>query len=99
MFSFLLKNTLVSPNQSEFKPGDSCINQLLCITHDISQLFDEGFEVRSIFPDISKDISIYKVWHKGIIFKLSENGISGNLPDILYDFLSGRKQRVDLWKC
>ena len=37
MFSFLLENNLVSPNKSGFKPGDSCINQLLSITHEISQ--------------------------------------------------------------
>ena len=29
IFSFLLENNLVSPNQSGFKPGNSCINQLL----------------------------------------------------------------------
>ena len=29
-----------------------------------------------------------KVWHKGLIFKLSQNGISGNLLDILSDILS-----------
>ena len=92
MFSFLLENNLVSPNQSGFKPGDSCINQLLSITHEIFQSFDEGFEVRSVFLDISKAFD--KVWHKGLIFKLSQNGISGNLLGILSDFLSDRKQRV-----
>ena len=94
MFSFLLENNLVSPNQSGFKPGDSCINQLLSITHEIFQSFDVGFEVRSVFLDISKAFD--KVWHKGLIFKLSQNGISGNLLDILSDFLSDRKQRVVL---
>ena len=74
-------------------------NQLLSITHDIFQLFDEGFEARSVFLDIYKDISIYKVWYKGLIFKLSENSLSGNLLDIISDFLSDRKQKVDLWKC
>ena len=54
MFSFLLENNLVSPNRSGFKPGDSCINQLLSITHEIFQSFDERFEVRSVFLDISK---------------------------------------------
>ena len=29
MFDFISKNNLLSPNQSEFGPGDSCINQLL----------------------------------------------------------------------
>ena len=89
MFSFLLENSHVSPNQSGFKPGDSCINQLLPIKHKIFQSFDKGFEVRSVFLDISKAFD--KVWHKGLIFKLSQNGTFRNLLDILSDFLSDRK--------
>ena len=68
MFSFFLANNLLAPNQSGFKPGDSCINQLLSITHEIYSSFDDGFEVRSVFLDISKAFD--KVWHEGIIFKL-----------------------------
>ena len=33
--------------QSGFKPGDSCINQLLSIVHEIYSSFDDGFEVRT----------------------------------------------------
>ena len=54
MFSFLTENELISQNQSGFKPGDSCVNQLLSITHDIYRSFDDGFDVRSVFLDISK---------------------------------------------
>ena len=32
---FFLANNLIAPNESGFKPGDSCINQLLSITHEI----------------------------------------------------------------
>ena len=35
MFKFFIENKLISPNQSGFKPGDSCVNQLLAITHEI----------------------------------------------------------------
>ena len=35
MFEFFTKNRLMSHSQSGFKPGDSCINQLLSITHEI----------------------------------------------------------------
>ena len=35
MFEFFIRNDLISQNQSGFKPGDSCINQLLAITHEI----------------------------------------------------------------
>ena len=36
------------------------------------------------------------IWHKGIIFKLKQNGISGKLLSVLSDFLKDRKQRVIL---
>ena len=94
MFSFLLETNLVSSNQYRFRPGDSYINQLLSITHKIFQSFDEVFEVRSVFLDIFKTFD--KVWHKGLTFKLSRNGISGHLLTILSDFLNDRKQRVAL---
>ena len=94
MFNFFIENKLISSNQSGFKPGDSCINQLLSITHEIYKSFDVGLEVRSVFLDISKAFD--KVWHDGIIYKLTENGISGNLLNLLEDFLKERKQRVVL---
>ena len=71
MFSFLLENNLILPNQSGFKSGDSCITQPLSITHEIFQSFDKGFEVRSVFLDIFKAFN--KVWKKNLIFKLSRN--------------------------
>ena len=92
MFKFFIENELISPNQSGFKPGDSCINQLLAITHEIYKSFDDGFEVRGVFLDISKVFD--KVWYVGLIFKLKQNGISGNLLNLLCDFLRNRKQRA-----
>ena len=94
MFSFFLANSLLAPDQSGFKPGDSCINQLLSITHETYSSFDDGFEVRSVFLDISKAFD--KVWHEGVITKLKQNGISDDLLNILSDFLRNRKQRVAL---
>ena len=94
MFEFFIENDLISHHQSGFKPGDSCINQLLSITHEIHQSFDDGFDVRSVFLDISKAFD--KVWHDGLIFKLKQNGISGNLLNLLLNFLRNKKQRVVL---
>ena len=54
MFDFLSKNNLLSPNQSGFRPGDSCINQVLSINHEILSAFDMWLEVRGIFLDIFK---------------------------------------------
>ena len=37
-----------------------------------------------------------QVWHNGLIFKLKKNGISGNLLNLLSNFLRNKKQRVVL---
>ena len=94
MFEFFIANNLISKNQSGFRPGDSCINQLLSITHEIYQSFDDNLEVRAVFLDISKAFD--KVWHKGLIFKLKQNGISDKILNIITGFFSFRKQRVVL---
>ena len=74
MFPFFIENKLIAANQSGFKTGDSCINQLIAITHEIYQSFDAGYKVRGVFLDISKAFD--KVWHEGLIFKLKQNCIS-----------------------
>ena len=94
MFRFFIANNLISSNQSGFKPGDACINQLLSVTREICKSFDNGFKLRGVFLDITKAFD--KVWREGIIFKLKQNGISGKLLSVLSDFLKDRKQRVTL---
>ena len=37
-----------------------------------------------------------KVWHEGLIFKLKQNGVTGNLLKLLKNYLSNREQRVVL---
>ena len=88
-----MEEDLLNPNQSGFRPSDSCINQLLAITHEIFEAFDcnPPLEVRSVFLDISKAFD--KVWHKGLLYKLKSMGISGNLHE---NYLSGRLQRFIL---
>ena len=94
MFIYFSANKLISKNQSAFQPGDSCINQLLSITHEISTSLDNGLEVGSVSLGITKTFD--KVWHEGLIFKLKQNGISGELLYIFSDFFSNRKQKVVL---
>ena len=92
----MLEERLLNPNQSGFCPSDSCINQLLAITHEIFEAFDcnPTLEVRSVFLDISKAFD--KVWHEGLLFKLRSMGISGELYNLLGNYLSDRFQRVIL---
>ena len=96
MLEFLEENSLLCTHQSGFRSSDSCQSQLLSIVHDIYANFDQSpnLEVRANFLDISKAFD--KVWHEGLIFKLQNIGISGNLLSLLKSFLNNRFQRVVL---
>ena len=59
------------------------------VTHDILNSLYQGLEVRGVFLDISKAFD--KVWHEGLIYKLQQNGILGELMNVLIDFLNNRK--------
>ena len=90
------QNGFFNPNQSGFCPGDFCIHQLISITHDIHTSFDDNpsKEVRGLFLDISKAFD--RVWHKGLLYKIKNFGIEGNLLNLIESFLSGRNQRVTI---
>ena len=91
---FFIENHLISKNQSSFLRGDSCINKLLSITHEIYQSFHDVLEFRAVFLDISK--SLDKVSHKGLIFKLKQNLVSDTILNIITDSVCFRKQNVVL---
>ena len=94
IYKYLDEHNLLNPNQSGFRPKDSCVYQLLEITHNIFSSFDcnPTLETRAVFLDISKAFD--KVWHEGLVFKLKSVGISGNLLTLMESFLSERYQRV-----
>ena len=96
LYSYLNANSLITKNQSGFRPGDSTTNQLLYIIHQIHKSFDypKCLEVRAVFLDISKAFD--KVWHEGLLFKLKQNGVSGKLLKLFESYLSNRQQRVAL---
>ena len=96
IYNFLLEESLLNSNQSGFRPGDSCIKQLLAIAHEIFEAFDcnPSLEVRSVFLDISKVFD--KVWYEGLLYKIKSMGVSGELYSLLESYLSGKFQRVFL---
>ena len=56
IFEYLEENNLLCPNQSGFRPSDSCGYQLLSILHEIYKSFycNPPKDVRGIFLDLSK---------------------------------------------
>ena len=95
-YYFLLEEKLLNTNQSGFGPSDLCINQLLAITHEIFEAFGcyPSLEVRAVFLDITKAFG--RVWHEGLLYKLKSMDISGELYNLLENYLLCRFQRLVL---
>ena len=77
-------------------PGDSCVTQLLSITHKIYRSFDcsPTTNVKGVFLDISKAFD--KVWRDGLLFKLQSYREEGNILRLLKNYLTGRQQKLAL---
>ena len=61
-------------SKTGFIPGDSTVNQLVCIYNDLCSAFDSGTTAQAVFFDISKAFD--RVWHKGLLVKLKATVIS-----------------------
>ena len=90
LFKFFEDRNPLCNHQSDFRPSNSYIYQLLKITHNIFLSFDYNPPLKtcSVFPDISKTYE--RVWRDELLFKLKQNGVSGNLFQLIASFLSGR---------
>ena len=70
----------------------STVYQPIDIYNQICKAIDDKKFSYHIFCDISKAFD--RVWHKGIVFKLKQNGINGQLLSWFSDYLTNRSQRV-----
>ena len=61
MFQYFLNNELISPNQSGFKPRDSCVNQLIPTTHENCKVFNDVLELRGVFTVFDCDAESFTV--------------------------------------
>ena len=70
--------------QSGFLPGDSCIAPFLAIIYETQTNFDSNppVDVREVLLDISKTFD--KVWHKGLLFKLTSCGVGGEFSITIF---------------
>ena len=92
--NYLLENNIININQYGFTKGDSAVNQLVSITNEFGNALDSGKEIRVVICGISKAFD--RVWHKGLIHKLKQAGISDNLLSWFGNYLNGRCQSVDI---
>ena len=96
LFAFFEKIILLSKHQSGFRSADSCIYQLRAIAHDIFLSFGSSpsLETCRVFLVTSKAFD--RVWHSGLLFKLKQKGVSGNLLGLIKNLLIDGVQRATL---
>ena len=92
VYNFLRDTGAISLKQSGFKPGDSTVYQLAHLYHIFAEAVDKQKDLRLVFCDISKAFD--RVWHPGLLCKLSRIGITGGLLDWFRHYLENRQQRV-----
>ena len=66
--------------------------QLIDIFHNICQAFDNNMFSCIVFCDVSKAFD--RVWHKGLLFKLRQNGIDGKLLERLNSYLVSKGAKI-----
>ena len=94
VFNHFKENFIINNFQSGFQSGRSTVTQLLELYHQFCKAVDDKKEIRVVFLDIRKAFD--KVWHNGILHKLSLCGIRGNLLKWFKSYLTNRMQRVTL---
>ena len=92
MYRYFVSNSLLNSCNSGFRKNDSTVNRLLTLLDSIYRGLEERKDIYLILLDISKAFD--KVWHPGLLHKLKQNGITGNLYAWLHSYLTNRRQRV-----
>jgi len=90
----VLANNLVPEEQFGFMPGCSTTQQLLRLTEYISSGLDKKCSTVAVFLDISKAYD--STWHTGLLYKLIQMHVPGELIKVIDSFLAHRSFRVKM---
>ena len=92
LLHYLTVNSLLPERQFAFQPGRSAMDMIASVTQAWSDALEKGHEVRIVSLDLSRAFD--RVWHSGLLLKLSACGIGGQLHAWLSSFLQARTQSV-----
>ncbi|GFS13013.1 RNA-directed DNA polymerase from [Elysia marginata] len=89
---YLEKNNILVEEQAGFRRGRCTEDQITLIAQDIEDGFQEKRHTVVVWIDMAKAFDC--VWRDGLLFKLKDNGISGNMFKWTEQYLQNRKARV-----
>ena len=97
MVDYLESNDLLSQRQHGFRSSRSCLTQLLEYLFDLESALDDGDCVDTLYLDCCK--AFHTVPQEHLIAKVRRMGIDGPILHWIFDFLTGREQRVLVRGC
>ena len=62
VYNFLQYNNIITQSQSGFIPGDSTVNQLICIYNELCTSVGKGITTQAVYLEISKAFDRYQNW-------------------------------------
>ena len=89
---FIENNNILNPNQNGFRREQGTLDTLLRIDNEIRNSLASN-EI-SIFVYVDLKNAFDSIWCKGLISKLIDFGLTGNLLRILDSFLTNRQNQV-----
>ena len=88
----LEKYNIICPYQSGFRKNRCTYDNLTRLEHDIQRAYEHKSSVLAVFLDIKKAYDMS--WRRGIIQKLYDIGLRGELPIFVANLLAERTFRV-----
>ena len=85
-------NHIISDKQAAYLKGDSTTNQLIYLVHTIRQAWSQGKVTQGVFLDVMGAFD--KVWHSGLLAKLTSVGVTDKCLELFKSYLTDRKQVV-----
>ena len=92
LIAHLVSNKIITDYQAAYLKGDSTTLQLLHLTHRIREAWANNKIAHAAFLDVSAAFDA--VWHKGLLAKLRQAGVTGSLHNLLESYLSDRIART-----
>jgi len=87
-------NNLLNAAQSGFRKNRSTEDQITLLTQDIENGFQQKMKTVAVFVDLSKAFD--KVWKEGLLLKLLQKNVCGNMFRWIQSYLFHRSARVKL---
>ena len=94
LMSFFDERKLLSDNQFGFRPGKSCTTNLLRFYDKVTESLDKKNDVDVVYIDFQKAFD--KVPHEALLIKLRQLGIGGKTLLWIENWLTDRRQRVQI---